>query len=142
LFAQSKTTSKKTSEPERRKGGSMTKVYILEDDSLLGPTMKDLVEISGEHFETKLFVYFSDFMAAVKNSPPDATIVDLNVPDKSGASIVSELSVAFSRGPVFVYSGDYEALEAVSALALPRVSTSYKTDSFDTVIGWLEGLAA
>ncbi|MCE2680567.1 MAG: hypothetical protein LW629_09005 [Burkholderiales bacterium] len=120
----------------------MTKVYILEDDSLLGPTMKDLVEISGEHFETKLFVYFSDFMAAVKNSPPDATIVDLNVPDKSGASIVSELSVAFSRGPVFVYSGDYEALEAVSALALPRVSTSYKTDSFDTVIGWLEGLAA
>ena len=120
----------------------MTKVYILEDDLLLGPTMKDLVELTGEHFQTELFVYFSDFITAVKNSPPDATIVDLNVPDKSGAGIVSELSAVFTKGPMFVYSGDHEALEAVSALSLPRVSTSFKTDSFDTVIGWLEGLSA
>jgi DNA-binding response OmpR family regulator len=120
----------------------MTKVYILEDDSLLGPTMKDLVELTGEHFQAELFVYFNDFMAAVKNSPPDATIVDLNVPDKSGVGIVKELSVAFSKGPMFVYSGDQEALEAVSALSLPRASTSFKTDSFDSIIGWLENLAA
>ena len=120
----------------------MTKVYILEDDSLLGPTMKDLVELTSEQFQTELFVYFNDFMAAVKNSPPDATIVDLNVPDKSGAGIVIELSKVFKKGPVFVYSGDHEALEAVIALSLPSVSTSFKTDSFDTVTGWLENLAA
>ena len=120
----------------------MTTGYILEDDSLLGPTMKDLVEMTSSHFKTELFVHFKDFISAVKTSPPDATIVDLNVPDKSGASIVTELCQFFKKGPVFVYSGDQEALEAVSALSLPSVRTSFKNDSFDTVQGWLESLAA
>jgi FixJ family two-component response regulator len=115
----------------------MQALYILEDDPLLGPTMQDLVELSVTDCNIQLFVYFNDFIAAVKQHPPRAAIVDLNVPDKAGADIVTELNAAFASQPIFVYSGDAEALLKVSDLKLPNVTTGFKTESFNLVNGWL-----
>ena len=117
----------------------MASLYILEDDPLLGPTMKDLVEISAPGITVTLFEYFADFIAAVDQLPPTATIVDLNVPDRAGPGIVTDLRKIFPSGPVFVYSGDSDSLMKVRNLNLPQVTTGFKTESFNLVNNWLTG---
>lgn len=115
----------------------MRELYILEDDPLLGPTMQDLVEISTSDCKVTLFVYFADFITAVRQHPPHAAIVDLNVPDKAGPEIVTELLSIYKDRPVFAYSGDSEALMKVRELKSPVVSTGVKTESFNLVNDWL-----
>lgn len=115
----------------------MNTLYILEDDPLLGPTMQDLVELTQPDCRIRLFSFFGDFIQAVRTTPPNAAIVDLNVPDKAGPEIVLELRRNFPNQPIFVYSGDADALMHVRNSNLPGVTTSFKTESFNSVNDWL-----
>ena len=115
----------------------MNTLYILEDDPLLGPTMQDLVEMTQPDCKIELFTFFADFIAAINKAPPGAAIVDLNVPDRAGPEIVTELRRVFPGRPVFVYSGDADSLMRVRNLNLPRVTTGFKTESFNLVNDWL-----
>ena len=115
----------------------MNTLYILEDDPLLGPTMQDLVELTCPDCRIRLFAYYADFIAAVQDTPPQAAIVDLNVPDRSGPDVVTDLRSVFPGRPIFVYSGDADALMKVRNASLPGVTSGFKTESFNLVSNWL-----
>lgn len=95
----------------------MALVYVLEDDPLLGQTIRNMIASLGHQCES--FVDRDAFIAATSRTVPDAILVDMWLGSTTGVKVVSENADLLDGIPAIMMSGGNgdASLEKVTAIA-------------------------
>lgn len=95
----------------------MALIYVLEDDTLLGQTIKNLV-ISLKH-GCEVFADEESFISATRNAAPDAILVDMWLETTNAVEVFSQNADLLAGIPAIMMSGGNgnTPLEKVTAIA-------------------------
>ncbi len=96
------------------------RLLLVEDDDTHRVAVAELIE--AEDVEVVQAANAEEALSALTCGPIDCAVVDLNLPDRSGMSLLTELSKAAEKGrtPIVVYTG--QTLDEGQARELRRVS--------------------
>jgi len=100
----------------------MARILVIDDDRMVCETLKTLVDSQGHQTESALTL--GDGLAQNAAAPFDLVFLDINLPDGSGMSAVSELRQAPSRPEVIIITGEGSPDNAALAM---------KSDAWDYV---------
>lgn len=90
----------------------MKQVLILEDEKDIALFMK--LNLKKQGFQVHIAHSIAEYKAIASKTPIDAAVLDLNLPDGNGFSIVPELRSRFDAIPITIcsaYSNDLPLLE-------------------------------
>ncbi len=88
-------------------------VFVVEDDAKIAGVLRDYLKSKGH--EPRLFSDGLGVIAAVRDDPPAAIILDLNLPGRDGTSICRELR-EFSAVPVLMLTARAEETDKLAGL--------------------------
>ncbi|MBO6937102.1 MAG: HAMP domain-containing protein [Deltaproteobacteria bacterium] len=99
---------------------SLRRLLLVEDDDVHRRAVAELIE--AEDVEVVQAADAAEALEALKSGPIDCAVVDLNLPDRSGMSLLTELARASKKDrlPIIVYTG--QSLDEGQARELRRVS--------------------
>lgn len=89
-------------------------VHIVEDDQAVRESLRILLEISGHAVET--YATGTEFLDRMEVVGGGCVVVDLHLPDLSGAEVQAEAALARPDLPFIVITGDGQLANAVSVL--------------------------
>ena len=90
-------------------------VAILDDEAQVRRLLADALADAG--FRTSTFARATEFEAALKRTPPDVCLVDLNLPDRDGLALVHRLALE-SGATIIIISGRAATADRVTGLEL------------------------
>ncbi|MDE3058116.1 MAG: sigma-54-dependent Fis family transcriptional regulator [Bacteroidota bacterium] len=89
-------------------------IYIVDDEEIHLRFGKKALEKGGYNIET--FIRSQDFLNAVDRSVPDLVLVDMIIPEISGAELIKELRKRSSILPIVVVTADPRIESAIQAI--------------------------
>src|SRR5271169_5947715 len=94
--------------------GDVPTVFIIDDDSGVRESIKDLVESVGLHAES--FATAQQFLSTERRGAPSCLVLDVRLPGISGLDLQHELKRAGARIPIIFISGYADIPMSVRAM--------------------------
>ncbi len=89
-------------------------IYIVDDDATTRKVLQEF--LSGLGHDVQLFQRGRDIVDAVEQSPPDITIIDVNLPDISGMAVLERLRSGNENLHCIMITGEYDSNRVVTAM--------------------------
>lgn len=120
----------------------MIRVVLVDDQTLVRRGIRSLLELAGDITITAEAADGEEAMAAIRREKPDAVLLDVRMPKKTGIDVLRELRASDDLPPTILlttFDDDEALLEGVKAGArgylLKDVSLEQLTDAIRTVAG-------
>lgn len=91
------------------------KILIIEDEELIREELKTL--LSNKGYIVYCVVSFDETINCIKSASPDLILLDINLPEKDGYSLCSEIR-SFSTTPILFITGRNTAMDELQALTI------------------------
>jgi FixJ family two-component response regulator len=98
-------------------------LFVVDDDAAMRDALSVVFTLAG--YRVSVFADADSFLAAARAKAPAGVLLDLHLPDKSGLTVLRELSAQHYPAPIFIISGDGDVACAVEAV---------KSGAFDYLI--------
>ena len=111
------------------------RLLIVEDDSALNQMVAMHFEDRG--LETEGVLSCADALTAVEQNPPDAVLLDMQLPDGTGLELLETLRTLRPGLPVVIMTGQHDlelAIEAIKAGAVDYLHKPVKTDALQETV--------
>lgn len=116
---------------------SQTKtVYIVDDDAAMRDALETVLMIEG--YGIRSFSDGASFLEVARDEVPQAVLLDVHMPGKSGIDILDILPAETYPAPVFIISGQGDIPMAVAAIKKGAFDFIEKPFSADTILGMIE----
>ena len=89
-------------------------LFVVDDDEAMRDALSVVFTLAG--YRVSLFADGDGFTEAVRTRRPSAVLLDLNLPDKSGLTVLREIDAQHFPAPIFIISGDGDVGRAVDAV--------------------------
>jgi DNA-binding NtrC family response regulator len=103
-------------------------ICLIEDDPIMGESLCDRFALEG--FHTDWYKRGNDALAALGNSPYDAVISDIRLPDISGEEVLARANDDLTLTPPFIFITGYASIESAVSV-LRRGAADYVSKPFD-----------
>jgi two-component system response regulator FixJ len=89
-------------------------LFIVDDDEMMRDALSIVFTLAG--YRVTGFVDAQSFLMATRDRTPVCVLLDLHLPDKSGAAVLKELDAYSYPAPIFIVTGDDDVESAVDAV--------------------------
>jgi FixJ family two-component response regulator len=89
-------------------------LFVVDDDEAMREALSVVFTLAG--YRVSAFPDGGSFIDAVNASVPAAVLLDLNLPDKSGLTVLKDIDAHHFMAPIFIISGDGDIAHAVEAV--------------------------
>jgi DNA-binding response OmpR family regulator len=103
-------------------------ICLIEDDPIMGESLCDRFALEG--FHTDWYKRGNDALAALGNSPYDAVISDIRLPDISGEEVLARANDDLALTPPFIFITGFASIESAVSV-LRRGAADYVSKPFD-----------
>jgi len=107
-------------------------VHVVDDEASIQDLFHQLGRL--EHLEIRSYRCAAEFLRTAAEPRSSCLVLDLNLPDQSGLSVLEELSRRDSRPPVVFMSGMAKVSEAVHALKHGSIDFVEKPFTIDAML--------
>jgi two-component system response regulator FixJ len=107
-----------------------TLVAVVDDNEAVRDALETILQLEGYHVRT--YASGEDFINSTKERQPDCVVLDLFMPEGSGADVLQALDMAST--PVIVISAEDETREALAAINAGACDFIKKPFDADTVL--------
>lgn len=115
----------------------MPLLFVVDDDAAVRDALSTIFEM--EQYRVQAFPDGMQFLAAMRTAMPDAVLLDVHMPGRSGMDILRELHGAHSALPVFIISGQGDIPMAVEAIKNGALDFIEKPFDADTIVEHVRG---
>ena len=105
-------------------------LFVVDDDEAMREALSVVFTLAG--YRVTVFADGSSFIGAARERAPAAVLLDLNLPDTSGLSVLRDIDAQHFPAPIFIISGDGDVGRAVEAV---------KSGAFDYMVKPFEAQA-
>ncbi len=89
-------------------------LYVVDDDEAMREALSVVFTLAG--YRVGVFADGQGFIDAARGRLPAAVLLDLNLPDKSGLTVLRDIDAQHFAAPIFIISGDGDVANAVEAV--------------------------
>ncbi|HMH73244.1 MAG TPA: response regulator, partial [Bradyrhizobium sp.] len=89
-------------------------LFIVDDDEMMRDALSIVFTLAG--YRVTGFVNAQSSLMATRDRTPVCVLLDLHLPDKSGAAVLKELDAYSYPAPIFIVTGDDDVGSAVDAV--------------------------
>ncbi len=100
-------------------GQPAPQVFIVDDE----PSIRDLLETAflADGYRVHCFADGGSFLAAARQNCPDAVLLDIILPERSGLDVLHDIKTAQYPAQVFIMSGHGDIATAVTAIRIGAI---------------------
>jgi len=88
-------------------------LFIVDDDEMMRDALSIVFTLAG--YRVTGFADAQSFLVAARDRTPVCVLLDLRLPDKSGAAVLKELDAYSYPAPIFIVTGDDDVGSAASS---------------------------
>jgi CheY-like chemotaxis protein len=116
-------------------------LLIVEDDEKLARVFSE--SLAGKGYQVRTAATFAAAQAEIEHAPPDAAVIDVNLPDGNGAELAYELCTKAGIPVVMITGYDHDGVAELVHSMLPN-TTRFLSKPFETsaLLGALRSLSS